>query len=130
MNIVDQLLKIDLGEIEVPKTLKKMYCKKIKQTLEFDCVAVDPEKANSISAKAMGMEKGEITEVKMFDLKVFTLMEGCKIFKNNEVLKHFKSPTPVELIKTLLTDGEISELYNTITDLSAYKEAGEDEIKN
>lgn len=130
MNIVDQLLKIDLGEIEVPRTVKKMFCKKIKQTLEFECVAVDPEKANSISAKAMGMEKGEITEVKMFDLKVFTLMEACKVFKDKTVLDHFKCPTPIELIKTLLTDGEINELYNTITDLSAYKEAEEGEIKN
>lgn len=130
MNIVDQLLKIDLGEIEVPKTVKTMYCKKIKQTLEFECVAVDPEKANSISAKAMNMTQGDITEIKMFDLKVFTLMEGCKIFKEQNVLDHFKCPTPIELIKTLLTDGEISELYNTVVELSAYKEAGEDEIKN
>ena len=29
-NVVDQLLKIDLGEIEIPKTTKKIYLKKLK----------------------------------------------------------------------------------------------------
>lgn len=130
MSLVDRLLKIDLGEIKVPTCTKKMYCKKLDRVEEFECVAVDAEKASEIQADAIGIEKGEISEMKLFDLKVFTILAGCKELKNAELMSHFKAPTPVELIKILLTSGEIDELYNTINDLSAYKEVKENEIKN
>ena len=35
-NIVDQLLKLDANEIEMPKGTHKMYCKKLGQELEFE----------------------------------------------------------------------------------------------
>lgn len=130
MNLVEQLLKIDKGEIEVPKTVKKMYCKKLKQTLEFECMAIDAEKASEIQAKSIEIENNEISEMKVFDLKVSTILTGCKDLKNKELMKHFKAPTSIELIKILFTSGEIDELYNTINDLSAYKEVKEEDIKN
>lgn len=136
MNIVEQLLQIDLGEIEIPKTVKKMYLKKIKKTFEFECVAIDTEKANEIQMMSFGIKGGDINEIDMFKLKVNTVIEGCicegfgKIFRNKDLMKHFNSPVPTELVKKLLTDGELTELYTTITGLSSYDEAKEDEIKN
>lgn len=130
MNLVEQLLKIDKGEIEVPKTVKKMYCKKLKQTLEFECVAVDAEKASEIQSNSIELANSEISEMKLFELKVSTILAGCKELKNKELREHFGAPTPVELIKLILTGGEIDELYNTINDLSAYKEVEEKDIKN
>ena len=130
MNLVEQLLKIDANEIEIPKTVKKMYCKKLKREIEFECVAIDAEKANDIQVQVVDLAKGEVNEIDMFKLKSYTIMEGCKSFKDKELMKHFGVPTPRELIKKLLTDGEVTELYNTITELSAYKEAKEDEVKN
>ena len=130
MNLVEQLLKIDKGEIEIPKTVKKMYCKKLKQTLEFECVAVDAEKASEIQSNSIELANSEISEMKLFELKVSTILAGCKELKNKELREHFGAPTPVELIKLILTGGEIDELYNTINDLSAYKEVEEKDIKN
>lgn len=130
MNLVEQLLKIDKGEIEVPKVVKKMFCKKLKQTLEFECFAVDAEKAADIQSKSIEIANSEIADMKLFELKVFTILAGCKELKNKELREHFGAPTPVELIKTILTSGEIDELYNTINDLSAYKEVEESDIKN
>ena len=130
MNLVEQLLKIDKGEIEVPKIVKKMYCKKLKQTLEFECVAVDAEKASEIQSNSIELANSEISEMKLFELKVSTILAGCKELKNKDLREHFGAPTPVELIKLILTGGEIDELYNTINDLSAYKEVEEKDIKN
>ena len=130
MNLVEQLLKIDKGEIEVPKVVKKMYCKKLKQTLEFECIAVDAEKASEIQASSIELANYEVSEMKLFELKVSTILAGCKDLKNKELMKHFKVPTSVELVKLMFTAGEIDELYNTINDLSAYKEVEEKDIKN
>lgn len=130
MNLVEKLLKIDKGEIEIPQTIKKMYCKKIKQTLEFECFAVDAEKAAEIQSSSIEISNSEISEMKLFELKVFTILAGCKDLKSKELMKHFETPTPIELIKTILTSGEIDELYETINDLSAYKEVEEADIKN
>lgn len=130
MNLVDKLLQIDAGQIEVPKKTEKMYCKKLKQELEFECVAVDPEKIGEIQSRAMGINNGDINDVDMFKMKAFTVIEGCKVFKDKVVQEHFNAPTPIELLKKILLDGEISKLYSTIQDLSSYQEAKEDDIKN
>ena len=130
-NIIDQLLKIDLGEIEIPKTTKKMYLKKLKQEVEFECIALDAEKSSEIQMKAMEVKNGEINEIDMFKLKAYTVIEGCKdVFKNKDLMKHFKTPVPLELLRKLLLDGELTELYNTINNLSSYQETQENEIKN
>lgn len=130
MNLVDELLKIDKGEIEVPKVVKKMFCKKLNKALEFECIAVDAEKISDIQSKSIKMDNFEVSDMNIFDLKMHTIMEGCKELRNKELMKHFKAPTPIELIKLLLTSGEIDELYNTINELSAYKDVEEDKIKN
>ena len=45
-------------------------------------------------------------------------------------MKHFNAPVPLELLRKLLLDGELTELFNTINDLSSYQEVKENEIKN
>ena len=130
-NIIDQLLKIDLGEVEIPKTTKKMYLKKLKREFEFECVALDVEKASEIQMKAMGLNNGTVDEIDMFKLKAYTVIEGCKdVFKNKDLMKHFNAPVPIELVRRLLLDGELTELFNTVNDLSSYQEVEENEIKN
>ena len=130
-NIIDQLLKIDLGEIEVPKCTKKIYLKKLKQEFEFECIALDAEKNSEIQMKAMGINNGSIDEIDMFKLKAYTVIEGCKeVFKNKDLMKHFNCPIPLELVRKLLLDGELTELFETINNLSSYQEIEEEEIKN
>lgn len=130
-NIIDQLLKIDLGEVEIPKTAKKIYLKKLKREFEFECVALDAEKASEIQMKAMELNNGTVDEINMFKLKAYTVIEGCKeVFKNDDLMKHFNAPVPIELVRRLLLDGELTELFNTVNDLSSYQEVEENEIKN
>ena len=130
-NIVEELLKIDLGEVEIPKETKKIYLKKLKREFEFECVALDAEKANEIRMKSIDLTSGTVDDIDMFKLQAYTVVEGCKnVFKNKDLMKHFNAPTPIELVRRLLLDGELTELSNTITELSSYQEVKDNEIKN
>ena len=130
-NIVEELLKIDLGEIEIPKETKKIYLKKLKREFSFECVALDVEKANEIRMKSIDLASGTVDDIDMFKLQAYTVIEGCKnVFKNKDLMKHFNAPTPIELVRRLLLDGELTELSNTITELSSYQEVKDNEIKN
>ena len=130
-NIVEELLKIDLGEVEIPKETKKIYLKKLKKEFEFECVALDAEKANEIRMKSIDLASGTVDDIDMFKLQAYTVIEGCKnVFKNKDLMKHFNAPTPIELVRRLLLDGELTELSNTITELSSYQEVKDNEIKN
>ena len=130
-NIVEELLKIDLGEVEIPKETKKIYLKKLKKEFSFECVALDAEKANEIRMKSIDLASGTVDDIDMFKLQAYTVIEGCKnVFKNKDLMKHFNAPTPIELVRRLLLDGALSELSNTITELSSYQEVIDNEIKN
>ena len=130
-NIVEELLKIDLGEVEIPKETKKIYLKKLKREFSFECVALDAEKANEIRMKSIDLTSGTVDDIDMFKLQAYTVIEGCKnVFKNKDLMKHFNAPTPIELVRRLLLDGELTELSNTITELSSYQELKDNEIKN
>lgn len=130
-NIVEELLKIDLGEVEIPKETKKIYLKKLKKEFSFECVALDAEKANEIRMKSIDLTSGTVDDIDMFKLQAYTVIEGCKnVFKNKDLMKHFNAPTPIELVRRLLLDGELTELSNTITELSSYQEVKDNEIKN
>ena len=130
-NIVEELLKIDLGEIEVPKTTKKIYLKKLKREFSFECTALDAEKANEIRMKSIDLNGGTLDDIDMFKLQAYTVIEGCKnVFRNKDLMKHFNAPTPIELVRRLLLDGELTELSNAITELSSYQEIKDNEIKN
>lgn len=133
MNIVETLLKYDAGQLEMPKGQVTIFCKKIKQELTFDIQAIDPEKLSSIQTKAFTIKKGDVQEVDMYALKTLTILEGCSLFKNKELLKHFKASTPKEFIKKLLLSGEIDKLYEAICNLNECIDdidAIEDEVKN
>ena len=90
-NIIDQLLKLDANEIEMPKGVHKMYCKKLGQELEFEIEAIDAEKVAEIQEMAIDITKGEINSIDTYKLKVETIANGCKMFKNKELQKHFKA---------------------------------------
>jgi hypothetical protein len=128
MNIVQTLLAIDAKEIEMPKGTHKMFCKKIKQELEFEIQAIDPERVAKIQEDAIDLSQGEIDGIDTYSLKVFTIIEGCPIFKDAELQKHFEAHTPKELVKKLLLSGEMDSLNNAINDLNGV-EKDEKELK-
>ena len=132
MNIIDKLMKIDAGVLETPKSIHKMYVKKIGEELEFEIQAINPEKATEIQQKAIKIENGNVSDIDLFKTKVLTIMEGCPMFKNKELREHFDASTPKELINKLLVRGEVDDLVNAINNLSELKktEEVEEEIKN
>lgn len=126
MNTIERLLALDAGKIEMPTAIHKMYCKKLGGNYEFEIRAIDPEKIGSIQEKAVELKQGDIESVKIYSTKILTILEGCPIFKNKDLLEHFGSPTPKELIKKLLLAGEMDSLKDAIDELSAITK-GEDE---
>ena len=129
-NIIDQLLKMDANEIEVPKGVHKMYCKKLGKELEFEIEAIDAEKVAEIQEMSIDITKGEINSIDTYKLKVETIANGCKMFKNKELQKHFKALNHRELIKKLLLSGEIDSLNEAINNLNSAAKLEDTEVKN
>ena len=129
-NIIDQLLKMDLNEIEVPKGVHKMYCKKLGKELEFEIEAIDAEKVAEIQEMSIDITKGEINSIDTYKLKVETIANGCKMFKDKDLQKHFNALNHRELIKKLLLSGEMDSLNEAINNLNSVTELEKDEVKN
>lgn len=133
MNLVEKLLKIDAGQIEMPKATYTMFCAKLKDEFDFEIQAIDAEKYIKIQSDSMEFGEEGFEELKVFDMKVKILMEGCPVFRNQDVLDHFDCVTPKELIKTMLLAGEINKLSDAITKLNGVtkdKKKEIEEIKN
>ena len=125
-------MKIDVGTLETPKAVHKMFVTKVDEELEFEIEAINPEKATEIQQKAIKIENGNVSDIDVYKTKVLTIMEGCPMFKDKALREHFKCPTPKELINKLLLKGEVDDLVDAINNLSDLKkiEKAEDEIKN
>jgi hypothetical protein len=134
-NTLDLLLKSDVTKIKRP--VKKVEIKRLSELLGesvvFNCEALDAEKFNEIQEGALMIsEKGEFENINTSELQIFTLIEGVKEpnLKSKELLEKFSAVTPKELVKKLLLPGEISNLYNIISDLSGFNKDNVVEIKN
>lgn len=133
MNIVEQLLKIDAKEIEMPKGEHKMFCKKLGKELVFQIEAIDPERVARNQERAIDLSKGEISNIDTYSLKVLNIVEGCPMFKDAGLQEHFGVPSPKDLVKKLLLSGEMDSLSNAINELNGVLESDaevEKEIKN
>lgn len=133
MNIVEQLLKIDANEIEMPKGEHKMFCKKLGKEFVFPIEAIDPERVAKNQERAIDLSKGEISKIDTYSLKVLNIIEGCPMFKNTELQEHFGVPSPKDLVKALLLSGEMDSLSAAINKLNGVEEDEEEieeEIKN
>ena len=129
-NTIEKLLKLDASKIEMPKGTHKMYCKKLGQELEFEIEAIDAEKVAEIQELAIDITKGEINSIDTYKLKFKTIANGCKMFKDKDLQKHFNALNHRELIKQLLLSGEMDSLNEAINKLNSATEIEENEIKN
>ncbi|KEI18203.1 phage tail assembly chaperone [Clostridium haemolyticum] len=134
MNTVERLLALDMGAIKAPTKEVKLKLGKLGgQEFIFQCKAVNNEKMSEIQSEMLDLnKKGELKELKTGDMRANTVIEGCpEVFKNVELLKHYKLPSFKDLLNLLLLPGEVDELYNVINELNGYeKEDDEEEIKN
>lgn len=131
-NAVEQLLALDASRIKKPtKTVKLKLGKFDGLELEFKIEAVDPEIMSELKESMIRFEsKTEAMRVEgSYNVTVMTIIEGCpSVFRNKEVQDHFKAATPKELVKILLTSGEMDKLKDEIDAISGY--AKEKDIKN
>lgn len=136
MNTVERLLKMDAGKVKTPEKEIKMKLKKLNdQEFTFPCKAVDPEFIAELQENSIEFADGDIDKIKMYDTKVMTIVEGCpSIFKSKELVEHFGSTTPKDLVKKLLVSGEMDKLKGEIDKLGGYdnkkKKKDRDEVKN
>lgn len=129
---VEQLLALDASKIKKPTNTVKLKLRKFDGLeLEFKIEAVDPEIMSELKENMIRYEsKTEAMRIEgSYDATVMTIIEGCpSVFRNKEVQDHFKAATPKELVKVLLTSGEMDDLEAEIKAISGY--AKEKDIKN
>ncbi len=135
-NAVDLLLSIDADEVKMPSDTYDMYCEKVKMRIPFECFAIDPEYFEELQSSGVEMKKNKIKDIDGFKMKANIILACCPLFKDEDIKKKFKAPTPKELLRKLLLAGEINELYDFISELNGYGEEDNkdkklhDEIKN
>ena len=134
MNIVEKLLAVDAGTLQMPSKEVTLKLGKLNgQEFTFTCNAIDSEKMNELQEDSLEFsKKGTFKGIRTSNSKILIILESCDTFKNKDLMEHFNTPTPKELLKKLLLAGEIDELYNQIIELNGYEkdEDEEEEIKN
>lgn len=137
VNVLDLLLGADAAKIELPT--KQVEITRLSEIFGtpfiLTCKALTPEKYEEVQDMSLEI-KGKDVNIDTNKLQLFTVMEGVvdkdgkPLFKNKEVCKRFKAPTPKELIHKLLLSGEIVNLYTEIGKLTGFTEDAIKEIKN
>ena len=137
VNVLDLLLGADIGEIKLPTEdveitrLSELFGKPFIIT----CQALSPDKYEEVQDMAVSV-KGKDVDLDVSQLQLFTVLEGAMdgnekpLFKNMELCKKFKAPTPKDLIKKILLSGEITSVYTKIAKLSGFGDEAVKEVKN
>ena len=138
MNIVDKLLALDTGKLELPS--KEVEIKRLTALFDdgekavFLCRAISADIYSDIQKMAVETKKGQVRDIDTTRLKYQTLVEGVMqpSFKDKNLQAYYGCSTANELINKLLLPGEQDELLITINELSGYdsNEEVEEEIKN
>lgn len=133
MNLVDRLLKLDANELDLPtaEVEIKRLSKKTGEKVVFKCRAIDSESYAEIMELATGYNPQGNPTVDVGKIQKLVVLAGVvdPSLKNESLLKHFGCVTPDGLLNKLLLPGEITEVANTISELSGFGDADE-EIKN
>lgn len=142
MNIVEQLMAYDKGDLTIPKKDVELALDKLGGVkFTFPIRALNPEVAAEIQEDMFKLtmkskNKGIAIDQTIYKGKLKTLTEGCPdAFKSTELQEKFGAKTPYELIALLLTPGEIDILKDEIDSISGFdkedeEESDEDTIKN
>ncbi|MBY2477412.1 phage portal protein [Clostridioides difficile] len=125
MNTVEKLLNMDAGKLKMPSSIYELYCKKLDDTLEIECNAIDPERFDEIRVNSMDVDSGNLENINVYELKVNTILESCSMFRNMEVVEKFGLVTPKDLIKKLLLAGEIDNLYEEVNKVNGIDAEGD-----
>lgn len=134
MNIVDKLLKLDANKIKINESVVTLKLSRLdNMELEFPIMEVDPEYVAELQEESLEMNVQGDVKIRVFDQKVLTIIEGCPlVFKNEAILKHFNCQTPKDLVKKILTSGDMDILFEAIQELNGYRDKRElkNKVKN
>lgn len=134
MNLVEQLLKVDAGQIKMPSEEVTLKLKKLDDMeVTFTCNAIGMERYNEIQERVLQVDKkGNIQGFATAQAKIETILAGVPELKSSELMEHFKAPTPKELLNILFLPGEVDILADTITKISGIESSSDkkEDIKN
>ena len=119
MSLIDILLSNDIPEAEV----KEFKIKRLSKAWNTE---------GKIRLKGLGYNKaGEIMKSTGEDVNVHIIIAGDeeKVFKNKELMEKYNAVTPAELVKKILTPGEIAKLSDAVLALSGYNTDTVEEVK-
>lgn len=126
LNSADGALKKPQKEVELPR-LTKLFGEPFIVT----CEALDVDQMDIIQENSMVL-RGKEVDLNMNEMQIFTILEGVKEpnLKDKELRAKFKAPTPKELVRKLFLSGEITKLYQVVSELSGYNDEAIQEVKN
>lgn len=136
MSIVDKLMALDGGKLELPT--KDVEVKRLtglfgEQAL-FTCKGISADVFADIQKMSLNMKNGQVKDIDMQKMKLQTLIAGVvePSLSSKDLQAHFNCSTANDLINKLLLAGEQDELFTAINELSGYDNQEEDvsEIKN
>lgn len=137
MNTIEKLLKFDANKLETPTKKITLSLKRFQgQKFEFECKALSSEAMAEVQeeqAKYLMNSKSKTVEMKlsMHKSKLMKLLYGCEIFKNQDLINHYKAGTPFGLMQKLLLPGDMDELCEVIDNLSGFDSDDiEEDIEN
>lgn len=136
MTIIDELMKYDAGDFVLPEKDFKMALSKVGgKEFTFPLKALDPELAAEIKESSFSMvyrNKTTKMEPNLYQGTVRKVVEGCPtVFKSEQLQAKFKANSAFELVKKLLTPGEIDTLSDEIDKLCGYDiEDSVNKVKN
>ena len=134
-NIIQDLLNFNVGDLTTPKKDFTMALKKLGGEYTFPIQAIDPEVMSELQENLIKMnaKSSDVSMKGSYHKDCMVIIEGCpKVFKNDDIKRHFNAATPKELVKKMLLSGEIKDLTAEIEKLSGYEpdEDKKEEVKN
>lgn len=135
-NIIEKLLKIDAGKLEIETKECKVdkLSEILKEDVEFTCYPVSLDVFNEIQKNSMEFDKkGNFKGVNTGEMNFKLVLEGVPDLKDKSLLEHFGKITPKDLLKDkkIFKVGDVTKLAKTISELSGITEIekADEEIK-
>jgi len=137
-SLVDKLLAADKGKVTARPTGTieiKRLSELLGEPFVIECQALDPTTIDDIQAlMVIRNKKGEPVDAPVLAMATQYVIEGCvnPDFKDPKLAKGYGVAAPDDLVRKILTSGEILDVYRKISDLSGLESTDEefDELKN
>jgi hypothetical protein len=132
MSVVNTLLKLDSGKLDLPT--KQVEIKRLSEAagepVVFTLKGISASKIDEIRDMATRIN-GDKIDVDRQEMRMGTVVAGTidPDFRDKQLMDHFGVKTPYDLVKKMLTAGEIDTLYEKISELTGYNEDAVEEVK-